>query len=230
MSLGSLCTSRGSLPHRSRAKVQTEQGAATLHLDMAVCGRLEPEPAGPYDAVATTGDEEGWASDEDVVVSGGPASDLPPDAAVDLDLHDQVPVGDVLAERVGEVRGERYVGPGEHRRQRRAQRHLLALVRRVHVEAVVVHADAAVRVAGGDGHLQRRGEDAGDVGEVQLLERGVLEFRCRTQRRGAERRLALFRRLPHKLLGIRGVAPRGLHLRILLPQSPRRACSSPGWR
>ncbi|TVU26802.1 hypothetical protein EJB05_29366, partial [Eragrostis curvula] len=155
---------------------------------MAVGGRLKLEPAGPLHAVATAGDEESRACDEDVVVAGGPAADLPPDAAVDLDLHDQVPVGDVLGQCVGEVGRERDVGAGQHgrpdvdvavalvhRRQRRAQRHLLVLVRRVDVQAVVVHAHAAVRVAGGDGHLQRRGEDAGDVGEVQLLESGVLE-------------------------------------------------------
>jgi hypothetical protein len=136
-----------------------------------------------------------------VVVAGDPGADLPADAAVDLDLQGEVPRRDVLGEGAGEVGRERHVGAGEHRRpdvdvavalvhrrQRRGQRHLLVLVRRVRVQAVVVHAHAAVRVARGEGHLQRGGERAGGggavVGEVQLPERRVLEVEARV--RGAE--------------------------------------------
>jgi hypothetical protein len=189
-------------PERSGAEQKPEHGVVVayttrLHLDAAVCRRLEPEPAGPGDAVAAAADEEGRALDEDVVAAGDPRADLPADAAVDPDLEDEVPRGDVLGERSGEVGREGDAGAGEHGRpdvdvavalvrgrQRRAGRHLLVLVGRVRVEAVVVHAHAAVGVARGEGHLQRGGERRGAVGEGQLAERGVLEVEARV--RGAE--------------------------------------------
>ncbi|KAG2560193.1 hypothetical protein PVAP13_8KG074351 [Panicum virgatum] len=176
---------------------RAEQGKP-LDLDAAVGGRLEPEPVSPDDAGAAAADEVGRAGDEDVVVAGGPAADLPADAAVDPDLHDEVPVGDVLPHGVGEERREGDVRAGQdgrpdvdvavalvHRREPGRERDLLVLVGGVDVEAVVVHADAAVGVVGGDGELRRRGEQRrGAVGEVELAERGVLEDEARV--RGAE--------------------------------------------
>ncbi|TVU06454.1 hypothetical protein EJB05_49671, partial [Eragrostis curvula] len=55
--------------------------------------------AGPGRAVAAAGDEERRACDEEVVVSRDPAPHLPPDAAVDLDLEDEVARLAVLRER-----------------------------------------------------------------------------------------------------------------------------------
>jgi hypothetical protein len=145
---------------RTTQQHRQARGRLDLDLDVAVGGGLEPEPGGPGRAVATGGDEEGRAGDEEVVVVRDPAADLPADAAVDLDLEDEVPRLAVLAERVGEVGREGHVGTGQHRRpdadvavalvrgrQRRRHRELLVLVRRVHVEAVVVDPDALVRVA-----------------------------------------------------------------------------------
>ena len=49
-----------------------------------------------------------------MVVARDPAADLPPDAAVDLDLEDEVASLAVLGDGAGEVRREGHVGPVEH--------------------------------------------------------------------------------------------------------------------
>ena len=171
---------------------------SSLDLDTAVRGGLEPEPMRAHRATAVPAagagvDEVRRAGDEDVVVPGDPAPDLPPDPAIDPDLQDEVPSCNILAQRVGEERREGDAGARQdrrpdvdvavalvHLRQPGRQRDLLVLVGRRDVEAVVVDADAAVRVAGGERHLRRRGEQRRRaVGQVELPERGVLQVEAR---------------------------------------------------
>lgn len=60
--------------------------------------------------------EEGGAGDLKAVVAGGPGSDLPPDAAVHLDVEQEDAGGLVLLQGATEVRSHRNGGAGEVRR------------------------------------------------------------------------------------------------------------------
>lgn len=161
-----------------------EIGERTSHVDAAGGHLLEPDnrPAG----VIVEG-EDGGTIDEDAVVIGGPAADLPPEAAVDLDEEVDESVGLVLGEGVAEVRGDGDEGAGEVRRpdvdvlvalvdarEAVGGGDLLVLVGGVDVEAVVVDADAVVRVSGGDGDLEGGGEEIRG-GEVEGENPGVLQ-------------------------------------------------------
>lgn len=118
-------------------------------------------------AVTVKDGEERGAADGDVVVAGDPGADLPAEAAVDLDVDEQIAGGLVLGERHHEVRRQRHVGRGEvgrpHRhvvvahvpgRELRRDGDLLVLVLRVHVQLVVVDAHPVVWVFRGERDLQ----------------------------------------------------------------------------
>ena len=130
--------------------------------------------------------EKSGTIDEDVVVTGGPATYLPPEPTVDLDVEEEESVGLVLGEGVAEIRGDGDEGAGEVRRPdvdvlmalveagdavRRSD--LLVLVGGVDVQTVVVDADAIVGVSGGDGDLDGGGEEIRS-GEVEAENPSVL--------------------------------------------------------
>lgn len=102
----------------------------------------------------------------------------------------------VLGEGVGHVGGEKGASAGKVRRpdsdvavalvagwEGSGGGDALGVVEEEGVEAVVIHADAIVGVAGGESDLEDGGEDrgvaGGGEGEVELEEGGILEAECR---------------------------------------------------
>lgn len=59
-------------------------------------------------------------------------------------------------------------------RKQRRKGYLLAVVRGVNVDSIVVNADSFIRVSGGEGHLEGGGQGGGG-GEVEGVNSGVLE-------------------------------------------------------
>jgi len=122
-----------------------------------------------------------------MVLAGDPSTHLPLDPAINLDVHLDNTGVLILEERESQVGGYRNVVAvqegGPHGDVLVALvrggyasciRHLLVVVRRVHVEPLVVHPDPLVRVARGQGDLERHGQEA-RRGHVQGVHRRVLE-------------------------------------------------------
>ncbi|KAH0453962.1 hypothetical protein IEQ34_018286 [Dendrobium chrysotoxum] len=116
--------------------------------------------------------ENSGTIDEDMVMIRGPATYLPPESSVDLDVEEEESVSLVLGEGGAEIGGDGDEGAGEVRGpdvdvlmalvetgDAVGRSNLLVPVGRVNVETIVVDADLFVRVSGGDGDLDGGGEE-----------------------------------------------------------------------
>ena len=123
-----------------------------------------------------------------VVVTGDPCPDLPPETPLRLDIDQKEPRLAVWDEGDGEVRRHGDGGAVQIGRphdnivvalvaggERRGGGDPLSLVGCKGVELVVVYADAVVEVAGVERDLHDGGEEVGACGEVELEDGGVLE-------------------------------------------------------
>lgn len=139
------------------------------HVDAAGRHLLEPDnrPAG----MIVEGEESGTI-DEDVIVIRGPATYLPPESAVDLDVEEEESVSLVLGEGGAEIRSDGDEGAGEVRGPNVdvlvalvetgdavGRSDLLVLIGGVYIETIVVDSDAIVRVSRGYGDLDGGGEE-----------------------------------------------------------------------
>lgn len=126
-------------------------------------------------------------------MGGDPGADLPPEAAVDAEVEESKSGALALGEGVGYIGGEKDASAGKVRRpysdvavalvagwEGSGGGDALGVVEEEGVEAVVIHADAVVGVAGGEGDLEDGEEDwvGAGAGEVELEEGGILEAEC----------------------------------------------------
>lgn len=126
------------------------------------------------------------------VLAGDKRPHLPPDPAVDPDIHQHRSGDLVLVERHADVRRHRDGVSVQKRRpngdvfvalvcgrEESREGDLLVVVGGVDIDLVVVNADSAVGVARGEGDLEVGGEGVGGAGEVEGVDCGVLEDEMR---------------------------------------------------
>lgn len=136
------------------------------------------------------------AVSKQVITPRNKRPNFPSNPAVNSHVNQHRPRQLIMVQRLRQVRRHWHGGAVQERRPHRdvlmalvgglqpyRRSDLLAVVGGVDVETVVVNADSAVRVAGGEGDLEGGGEEVWG-GEVEGVDGGVLEHEMRL--RGAE--------------------------------------------
>lgn len=142
----------------------------------------------------TTDGQKSRAIDVDVIGTGDPCADLPPELSMEAHFDQHITSSLILRQRHCEVWRDGHIGAVHVRRpnanvvvslvldwQCGGDGDLLALVESVHIELVIVDADAAVGIEGLEGDLEGGGEEGGTC-QVEVVDDQVLEIVPRFRR------------------------------------------------